>query len=194
MNQLFNRREFLRGALLTAAGAALGGAGGVLVSAQRKIAPPAPRVHRLARWRSIDGLQQFKRAFEFLESGSIADLPAGRHPLDGERMYAVIAQDMTRAVETAQFEAHRKYIDLHYLIRGRELIGSADAAGLREVKPYSAEVEAALYERPRKYKRFIMDPGEFVLFFPGQAHMPGCAVEQSAEIKKAVVKILAGPA
>lgn len=108
-------------------------------------------------------------------------------------MYVVIAQDLTRAVETAQFEAHRKYIDLHYLIRGSELIGSESAARLREAKPYTPEVEAALYERPPEYESFNMQPGNFVVFFPGQAHMPGCAVGQSAEIKKAVVKILAEP-
>lgn len=190
MNQLLNRREFMRGTLLTAAGAALSS---VFFSCAETRTPPAPRIYQLAQWRSAAGLDHLKRAFEFLESGSVADLAAGRYPLDGERMYAVIAQDLTRAVETAQFEVHRKYIDLHYLIRGRELIGSADTARMREAKPYAPEVEAALYERPPEYQRFIMEPGNFVVFFPGQAHMPGCAVEQSAEIKKAVVKILAEP-
>lgn len=186
MKQLLSRREFMRGALLTAAGAALSGC-------ERKKTPPAPRIYQLAQWRTAAGLESLKRAFEFLESGSVADLAAGRYPLDGERMYVVIAQDLTRAVETAQFEAHRKYIDLHYLIRGSELIGSESAARLREAKPYAPEVEAALYERPPEYESFNMQPGNFVVFFPGQAHMPGCAVGQSAEIKKAVVKILAEP-
>ena len=106
-------------------------------------------------------------------------------------MIAIVAQDKTRAVETAQFEAHRKYIDLHYLIRGKEMIGSANSASLREVKPYTPEVEAALYERPAKYKRLMLKPGEFTVFFPGQAHMPGCYVDKSEEIKKVVIKILA---
>lgn len=55
----------------------------------------------------------------------------------------------------------------------------------------TVETEAARYERPEKYKRLILKPGEFTVFFPGQAHMPGCYVAKSEEIKKVVVKILA---
>ena len=108
-------------------------------------------------------------------------------------MYATVAQDKTRAPETAQFESHRKYIDLHYLIRGKEMIGSAAAASLRQVKSYARENDAALYERPGKYRRLILTPGEFVVFFPGQAHMPGCYTIRSEEIKKVVVKVLGKP-
>lgn len=152
---------------------------------------PTPRVYKLAQWRSHRKLRALERAFEFLESASVESKAPGRYAIDGDRLYATVVEDKTRAVETAQFEEHRKYIDVHYLVRGKELIGSANPANLREAKPYSPEIEAALYERPAKYKRLMLKPGEFTVFFPGQAHMPGCYVDKSEEIRKVVVKILA---
>jgi YhcH/YjgK/YiaL family protein len=174
------RREFVLGALCAGAGRIPWVPG-----------HPHPRVYRLSNWRSLAEFNEIHTAFEFLEGASVEDKAPGRYPIDGDRIYATVVQDRTRAVDTAQFEAHRKYIDLHYLIRGTELIGSADASSLREVKPYVSESEASLYERPKEYKRLMLKPGDFTVFFPGQAHMPGCYVDKSEEIKKVVVKILA---
>ena len=152
---------------------------------------PTPRVYKLVQWRSHKKLMELQRAFEFLESASVENKTPGRYAIDEDRIYATVVEDKTRAVETAQFEVHQKYIDVHYLVRGKELIGSANPATLREAKPYSSETEAVLYERPAKYKRLILNPGEFTVFFPGQAHMPGCYTEKSEAIKKVVIKILA---
>ncbi len=175
-----SRREFMIGALGI-------GAAPIFWSLDQ----PTPRVYKLAQWRSHKKLRALERAFEFLESASVESKAPGRYAIDGDRMYATVVDDKTRGVETAQFEAHRKYIDLHYLIRGKEMIGSANTTSMREVKPYAPEIEAALFERPAKYKRLMLKPGEFTVFFPGQAHMPGCYVDESEEIRKVVVKILA---
>jgi YhcH/YjgK/YiaL family protein len=177
-----SRREFIFGALC------LGVAPAVIWPLDQR---PAPRIYKLAQWRSYKKLKGLERAFEFLESPSNASKAPGRYALEGDRLYATIVEDKTRAIETAQFEEHRKYIDVHYLIRGQELIGSANPSSMKVAKPYSPEVEAALYERPAKYKRLLLKPGEFTVFFPGQAHMPGCYVDKSEGIRKVVVKILA---
>jgi biofilm protein TabA len=152
---------------------------------------PFPRVYKLSQWRSYKKLRALEPAFVFLQSASVESKAPGRYAIDGERISATVVEDNTIAVETAQFEEHRKYIDVHYLVRGKEMIGSANPANLREKKPYSPEIEAALYERPAKYRRLMLKPGEFTVFFPGQAHMPGCYVDKSEQIRKVVVKILA---
>ena len=152
---------------------------------------PEPRVHRLARRRSVKGLGVLEPAFRFLESHPLEAMEPKRYEVDGERVYATVSVDKTIAPEKNRFEAHRKYIDLHYLVRGVELIGSAPASALREKQPYAEDKEAALYEVPDKYRRHLLRPGDFVVFFPGQAHMPWCYAERSEEIRKVVVKVLA---
>jgi len=173
------RREFLSGALCL-------GVAPILWS----IDQPTPRIYQLKQWRSYKNLRVLEPAFVYLESASVETNAPGRYVLDGERMYATVVEDETIAIETAQFEEHRKYVDVHYLVKGKEMIGSANPASLRAKKPYSPEIEAALYERPAKYKRLLLTPGDFTVFFPGQAHMPGCFVDKSERIRKVVVKIM----
>jgi biofilm protein TabA len=179
MIKSLGRREFLFGAFFI-------GTAGALWSPEIT----APRVRRLADWHSVEGPGGLERAFEFLRTAGVEVKAPGRYAIDDDRIYATVVVDKTRSADTAQFEAHRKYLDIHYLVRGTEMIGSADATSLHEVKPYAPETEAALFERPAKYKRLIMKPGEFVMFFPGQAHMPGCYVDKSAEIRKVVMKVM----
>jgi YhcH/YjgK/YiaL family protein len=183
MNIHPSRREFLSVALATMAA-------GVL----RPREYPDPQVRKLAEWRSAPELKELERAFEFLRTGSVETKAPGRYQIDADRIYATVSQSGARSPESAQFEAHRKYIDLHYLISGKEMIGWARQTDLRQAKPYSADSEAGMYERPKEYRRLILSPGDFVVFFPGQAHMPTCQVDGPGELKKVVVKILAPPA
>ncbi len=174
------RREFIIGALAFAAVPMLGLSDN-----------PTPQIYKLVDWRKHKKLAVLEHAFNFLETASVETKAPGRYALDGDRLYATVVEDKTIAIETAQFEEHRKYIDVHYLVRGKEMIGSANPSTLKVKKPYSTEVEAALYERPAKYKQLKLKPGEFTVFFPGQAHMPGCFLDKSELIRKVVVKVLA---
>ena len=174
------RREFVFGALAFVAMPALWSA-----------KEPAPQIYKLADWRKHKKLRLLEGAFNFLETSSVETKAPGRYELDGVRLYATVVEDKTIAIETAQFEEHRRYIDVHYLVRGKEMIGSANPAHLKVKKPYSTEVEAALYQRPARYKQLKLKPGEFTVFFPGQAHMPGCFLDKSEVIRKVVVKVLA---
>jgi len=180
MNLDLTRREFMFGAL------ALG-----VVPVLWSLDAPAPKIYKLADWRKHKKLRLLEPAFSFLETAAVETKAPGRYELDGDRLYATVVEDKTIAIETAQFEEHRRYIDVHYLVRGKEMIGSASPSSLKLKKPYSTEVEAALYERPARYKQLKIKPGEFTVFFPGQAHMPGCYLDKSEVIRKVVVKVLA---
>jgi YhcH/YjgK/YiaL family protein len=184
MIKSLGRREFLFGAFF------IGTAGTLWKPPLWNAKRAAPRVRKLADWRSVKGPGELERAFEYLRTAGVEDKAPGRYAIDGDRIYATVVVDKTRSADTAQFEAHRKYLDIHYLVSGVEMIGSADATSLHEVKQYAPETEAALFERPAKYTRLMLKPGEFVLFFPGQAHMPGCYLDKSEEIKKVVVKVM----
>jgi biofilm protein TabA len=179
------RRAFMIGCLYA------GTASLVLGNARASKSNPDPKIYSLSRRHSIKGLEILEPAFRFLETHPLGEMAPGRYPIDGERIYATISVDKTIAVEKNRFEAHRKYIDVHYLVRGTEMIGYAPVSALKEKQAYLEDKEAALYEVPKKYRRFVLKPGEFVVFFPGQAHMPWGYPEKSEEIRKVVVKVLA---
>lgn len=71
---------------------------------------------------------RFVSAFDFLRRlGS--DPVIGRHDIDGDVVYALVQRYETRPVAGMRLEAHRRYIDIQYVVRGSEAIYSAVLAG-----------------------------------------------------------------
>ncbi|MBM3801375.1 MAG: DUF386 domain-containing protein [Acidimicrobiia bacterium] len=146
-------------------------------------------VSELKSWRSLGNVKGLEPAFEFLEKASSRDLPAGKHPIDGDRFFAIVVRADSRSPETAEFEAHRKYLDIQYLVSGREMIGVAPTETLEVSSPYDEGREAALYSIPAEYTKLEMEPDRFAIFFPEDAHMPNCHLGGPQKLHKIVVKV-----
>lgn len=130
----------------------------------------------------------FQDAFAFLGHGDLGTIPAGTYELDGRRVYAVVQDYQSKRAEEGKWEAHRKYIDLQYVVSGRERFGYAPA-GRMAAGPYDEERDL---ERPDGDGAFVeLRAGDFMLLWPGEAHMPGMAIGEPAEVRKVVVKIAA---
>ncbi|MEW5977318.1 MAG: YhcH/YjgK/YiaL family protein [Acidobacteriota bacterium] len=143
----------------------------------------------LLNWRATPGLQGLEPAFEFLASKEAETLPVGKHVIEGDEVFALVQQGPTRSPADALFESHRQYVDVQYLAWGTEMIGVSTLAGLEVQTPYDPAKDAALYVVPPDYQRLIMQPGQFAVFFPEDGHLPNCYIENSAEIRKIVVKV-----
>ena len=81
---------------------------------------------------------------------------------------------------------HHDYIDVHILLEGKETIGWKATEDLKEeTKPYSKEGDCALYsDTPTTY--VDINPGEFVLVYPEDAHAP---VIGEGKIRKLIAKV-----
>ena len=145
-------------------------------------------VGELKSWKSLKNVKGLEPAFEFLEQASSRELPAGKHPIDGDRFFAIVVRADSRSPESAEFEAHRKYIDIQYLVSGREMIGVAPTENLQVVSPYDESKEAALYSIPSEYAKLEMEPDRFAIFFPSDAHMPNCHLGGPQKLHKIVIK------
>ena len=49
--------------------------------------------------------------------------PDGKYEVDGENIYALVSTGHTKPAEKPVYEAHRKYIDLQYIVKGEEDTG-----------------------------------------------------------------------
>lgn len=133
---------------------------------------------------------RFARAFAFLQQIA-ADAAIGRHEIDGEEIYAFVQQHMTKPIAEKQLEVHRKYIDIQYVVKGRELIYWAPLAQLKDVTmPFDPAADAALFSGIPEMVPVPVRPGQFVLLFPEDGHAPSCAWDAPAEVLKVVVKVM----
>jgi biofilm protein TabA len=129
---------------------------------------------------------RFAKAFEYLNSTEIATLPPGKVHLDGEILFVIIQEYTTKPEPKGKWEAHRSYIDIQYLITGTEKIGYAPLTRMtpgeyNPAKDFLPLTGTGIY--------LPIHPGDFTIFFPHDAHMPGIALTDPTPVKKAVVKI-----
>ncbi len=82
------------------------------------------------QYRKLSG--NLAKALDYLTGTELETVEAGRVEIDGERVFALFQSYETKP-ENDRPEAHRKYIDIQYLIEGEELIGVAPLASMERV-------------------------------------------------------------
>lgn len=118
---------------------------------------------------------------------SYAQQPAGRYEIDGERLFVLVQQYEPKPLESSQWETHHRYLDIQYMAQGKELIGFAGAEALQVTQPYRADIDAELARGSGML--FACGAGSFMVFYPGEAHMPCVAAEVSGPVRKVIVKM-----
>ena len=132
---------------------------------------------------------RFAAAFAFLE-GVTAATADGRHDIDGDAIYALVQRYHTRPHARPQLEAHRRFIDIQFLVRGREVIHWAPLATLSTVTlAYDAAKDAGLFAAVAHMVPVRLAAGQFAILFPDDAHAPCCAWDDPEDVIKVVVKV-----
>ena len=117
------------------------------------------------------------------------DIAPGTYEIN-PRVKAFISEYTTKPENENGYEAHRQFIDIQYLISGKERIKCLPLEYLKETKAYSAENDAAFYEENGvKPSDLLLGNGYFTIFFPQDAHMPCLSVEAPSKVKKVVIKV-----
>ena len=132
------------------------------------------------------------KAFAFLKNNKLDTLAPGKYVIDGDNLFVSVTEGPTKDLEAARWEAHKKYIDIQYIIVGKEKMGvmPVDKASIvnnfddvKDIGFYTAEEKDAVYHEAT--------PEAFLIFFPDDAHRPGIKIEGTDSNKKLVVKIKA---
>lgn len=136
--------------------------------------------------------QPLKFAVEHLKKTDFASLPAGNYDLQGKDIYVQVIDLTTKVFSETRPEVHRQYLDVQFLVRGREKIGVASDTGKNRVaEDLLAERDLLFYEAMENESTLVMTPGSFAVFMPSDVHRPACAFDQPEAIRKVVVKVKA---
>jgi biofilm protein TabA len=127
----------------------------------------------------------FARALAFLRQTDLPALAAGRHEIDGERLFAMVVKGQGKGRDKAPIEIHRKYIDIQYTLAGGEVIGWKDAGACRQAKAFDEAKDVGFFDdAPEAW--IDVPPGALAVFFPHDAHAP---MAGAGEVVKVVVKV-----
>ncbi len=130
-----------------------------------------------------------KVIFEFLKSLK-ADAEEKKYVLLGTDIFASVMSYETRTSELAQYESHKKYVDVQAVLVGAEGFKIVSSDALKVSTAYDDSTDVMFYSPEPETTYLDLYPGSFVLLFPHDAHMPTLIVgDKSQRIKKVVVKV-----
>ena len=128
------------------------------------------------------------RGLELLRDTDFSQLPDGKYEVDGDRLfYSLQSYENKLANDTP--ESHRKYIDIQFLISGREWMEIAPLENMTEVAEARPEGDIWLHRGPVD-GQVLLAGDRFAVLWPEDAHAPGIAVDGKTEpCRKCVVKV-----
>jgi len=131
--------------------------------------------------------ERISKAFEYIIKTDLKNLKPGKYEIAGENIFALISEYKTKREEEGKLEAHRKYIDVQYVISGEELMGYAPL-GIQEIlEPYKVENDIIFFKGDKLFVK--VSSGMFAIFFPEDVHMPGISTGKISDVKKLVIKV-----
>jgi YhcH/YjgK/YiaL family protein len=136
----------------------------------------------------------FETALAFLNKPRLDELEDDRYDLHGTDVFAIVQTYMTKPVDQRMWEAHKKYLDIQYIISGNEHIGYTQLSTLKPLTAYDPNKEIYFLKGQPGHGSFIpMSAGMFMVLGPQDAHMPSVTLTVPEEVRKIVVKVAVEP-
>lgn len=111
--------------------------------------------------------EDFKTIFDFIR-GLTPDAPLGKRIFEEGRLWVDVYEAPARE-EIPEYEVHKEYIDIHYILSGKEEFGYANKERLTMTKPYDQPTDMYFYDGDGD--TLIMNEGDFCVVYPQDAHI-----------------------
>ena len=106
--------------------------------------------------------------------------------LEDDRLYVTRFDYDTQPPEQTFFEAHKRYLDVHVMVRGEEGVEIASPDGL---ELFDQKDDFYAY-RGEAQHRLVLRPGMFLVVFPDDAHRIKMQIDVPQPVSKVVFKLL----
>ena len=127
-------------------------------------------------------LPGIEEAFEAISS--LTSLEPKTYPLsNGNRFF--VAVGTTRDPDLA--EAHRKYMDIQYIVKGQEVMGWAPLDACTPSGEFNVDGDCGMYSG--NFQFLTITEGNCYVAFPEDAHMPAVYLDTPKDFVKIVVKL-----
>lgn len=127
------------------------------------------------------------RAMEIIQDTNFDNLEDKTYLIDGFDFRYFILTYETKAINDRP-EAHKDFIDIQYIISGKENIGVAQLKDMDEEVEANPEKDIWFYKGPVDY--ITLTSGMFAVFFPNDAHAPDVSPSEGKNtVRKCVFKV-----
>ena len=131
--------------------------------------------------------KSFEDSFKFLIRRDFSLEKPQTYEIGSEGIYAILQEYAPKKKADRSIESHHKYIDIQFMVEGKEYLGYAYKNNLKSCG-YDTEHDTELFTGDITLLPFHKN--YFAIFFPEDAHMPGVKSHGSTQtVKKIVIKV-----
>lgn len=131
--------------------------------------------------------ERITKALTYLKQTDFAHMELGKYEIEDDKIFALVNEYNTKDESDGKLEAHKKYIDVQFVVIGSELMGYSPLQNQKVINEYNEQNDITFFEGERSFTK--VDEGMFAIFFPTDLHMPGIKVQKSEYVKKVVIKV-----
>jgi YhcH/YjgK/YiaL family protein len=124
---------------------------------------------------------------KFLSENDFTAIEPGKFFLKDKLLYAMVNEYSTKSIDQCRLEAHRKYIDIQFMVSGEEQMGYTPLIDQKPLEEYNPEKDVIFYED--EVSLFTVREGHFAIFFPDDLHQPCIMLNEISPVRKVVVKV-----
>lgn len=130
---------------------------------------------------------KINKAFNYLKETNFSQVAPGKYEIDGDNIFAIVAEYQTKDENEGKLEAHKKYIDVQFVATGNEMMGYAPLIDQKVIDEYNEQNDITFFEGEKSFTK--VETGMFAIFFPTDIHLPGIKLNEKSFVKKVVVKV-----
>jgi YhcH/YjgK/YiaL family protein len=132
----------------------------------------------------------WNKAFQFLKATDLSSMAPGIYVVDSGNVIATVSQVATKDLNLVNWEAHRNFNDLQYVITGKAGMGVAPVTDpeAKVSKPYATTGDTETFSSA-KGVYYDTAPGVYFIFSPREIHRPAFRIEGFDSVKKVVIKV-----
>lgn len=132
--------------------------------------------------------EKIAEALDVINSVNFEEMELGKHVINDD-LYLLIQKYESKDPDVARYEAHKNYVDIQYVVDGKESIYIAPVSIMTETAPYNPEKDVVFFENIDQAATAVLTNGGYAILYPEDAHKPGVTVDETVTVKKIVGKV-----
>lgn len=139
----------------------------------------------ISRYEFLD--KKILDCFAYAQHNDLIHFEKGSYEIDGDIIFVNIVEYETKEREERFWEAHKNYIDLHFMLSGEETIDLNFIQNMKQLE--FVEKDDFLPLEGESNASVVLKDGDFLICYPEDGHMTAIKNGAPQIIKKAIFKI-----
>ncbi|MDR7870468.1 MAG: YhcH/YjgK/YiaL family protein [Tissierellaceae bacterium] len=131
-----------------------------------------------------------RNCIDYLKDSDFNKFTIGKYNIINDRIIANVKDNITKPKDEIRPEIHLKYIDIHFIYSGMEIMEySPNNSELKVDMDLLDKNDVLFYQSMSNETSFIVNEGMYVVFFPEEVHRTSCLVDDESLVKKVIIKV-----